>query len=159
MSLGTTSRALMRMAKKRFPGASDADLRQFVILQVDKALDHPQNTLKDDDLFKFADAAFTEAVEAGVDWAVALDSSVRDNIVKPLVDKARAVGVDPVPVVVVETGLPEAQVRSMIEALDTVADDDDLTSELEESDAEGEADDAAPVTGELATAGSASASY
>jgi hypothetical protein len=133
MSLGTTTRSLMRAAKKRFPGATDADLRRFALLQVDTALNNLSNTFKDDDLLRLADAAFIEAVDAGEAWAVALDNSVRDNIVKPLVDKARNAGVDPIPVVVVETGLPREQVAAMIEALDAKA-ADSVAAGLDESD-------------------------
>ena len=144
MSLGTSTRSLMRTAKKQFPGASDADLRQWVLLQVSVALQHPSNTVKDADLLKLAEASLDEAATEGESWAVSLKNSVRDSIVRPLVDKARAKGVDPVPVVVVETGLSADEVRSMIEALDAdAANAEASTDDLEETDAE--SDDETPV--------------
>lgn len=134
----------MRTAKKQFPGASDADLRQWVLLQVSVALQHPSNTVKDADLLKLAEASLDEAATEGESWAVSLKNSVRDSIVRPLVDKARAKGVDPVPVVVVETGLSADEVRSMIEALDAdAANAEASTDDLEETDAE--SDDETPV--------------
>lgn len=126
MSLGTMTRSLMKGAKKRFPGASDVDLRHFVLLQESTALENL--TLKDDELAKLGDAAFSEAVETGQDWAVALKNSYRDNVVKPLVDKAKAADVDPVPVVIVETGRSADEVRAMIEELEN-----DFLAELETS--------------------------
>lgn len=143
MSIGQTTRSLTRIAKTRYPGASEADIRQLVLLQVGIALDNPQRTTKDEDILKLADAALDEAATSGEPWAVALKNSVRDNTVKPLVEKARAAGVDPVPVVVVETGLPEAEVRSMIEALDADAADKPVEVSAAEDD---EGDDDEPAS-------------
>lgn len=135
MSLGQTTRALTRNAKKRFVGANDAALRQFVLLQVNIALDHPTSTIKDDELIKLADAAFEKAVVEGEAWAVSLKNSYRDNVIKPLVDKAREKGVDPVPVIVMQTDLTEEQASDMVAALDadgaSEGDGDDIEFDMD----------------------------
>lgn len=136
MSIAQATRALTRAAKAQFPGASDADVRQFVLLQVNTALDSPSRTTKDEDVLKLADAAFDEAATLGESWAVALKNSFRDSVVKPLVEEARSKGVDPVPVVVFKTNLSEDEARSMIEALDADGAD---SSESGDSDTEDQA--------------------
>lgn len=118
MSLGTPTRSLFRAAKKRFPGASEADLHEFVLLQVKTALKHPSNTTPDADIYKAADAAFDKAADEGEQWAVSLRNSLRDNTVKPLLKDARDKGLDPVTVVIYETGLGKADVEAMIAELD-----------------------------------------
>lgn len=145
MSLGQTTRALTRNAKKRFVGAADADIRKFVLLQVNVALDHPTNTTKDDELTKLADVAFEEAVAEGETWAVALKNSYRDNVIKPLVDKARAKGVDPVPAIVMETDLTQEQASDMVAALDAAdadADSADAEFDLDALGSDADADSA-----------------
>ncbi|MFE0472429.1 hypothetical protein ACFW2V_12515 [Streptomyces sp. NPDC058947] len=123
MSLGTTTRSLVRTAKTRFPGASDADLHRFVHLLVDTALENNSRGIKDDDLFKLADEAFEAAVASGEGWAVSLKNSYRDSVIKPLVEKAREKGVDPIPAIVMQTDLTEAQAGEMVAALDASAGD------------------------------------
>lgn len=122
MSIGTTSRSLKKAAMARFPGAPESALKEFVLLQVGTALEHGSRGTKDEELLAFADIAFNEAIEEGVEWALALKNSVRDSKVKPLVAKARAAGVDPLPVVVVEAGLSADEARAMIESLDAEGD-------------------------------------
>lgn len=124
MSIGTTSRSLLKTAKNRFPGAADSDLEEFVLLQFRTALKHKSRGTKDDDLLKLADDAFEAAVQAGEEWAVSLKNSYRDNVIRPLVDKAREKGVDPVPVIVMQTDLSEAEANAMIEALDAASGDE-----------------------------------
>lgn len=117
MSLASTVRSLTRNAKARFVGASDDNIKKFVILQVSVALEHPGRTVKDEELTPFIDAAFQSAVADGEEWAVALNNSYRDNVIKPLLDKAREKGVDPVPAIVMQTDLTEEQAREMVESL------------------------------------------
>lgn len=154
MPIGQTTRALRRNAKNRFVGASDADIRRFIHLQVDTALDHPANTIKDDELLKLADAAFEAAVEAGEPWAVSLKNSYRDNVIKPLVEKAREKGVDPVPAIVMQTDLTEAQASEMVAALDAVTDTGDV---LEESEGDDDSQPSADTDGDYSAAYSGSA--
>lgn len=122
MSLGTTVRSLMRAATNRFPGASQGDIQKFVLLQLDTAVRNgSQRGVKDSELLDLADKAFDEAVAAGEEWAVSLANAFRDNTIKPIVDKARRKGVDPVPAVVTQTDLTEDQARAMVESLDAEA--------------------------------------
>lgn len=144
MSLGTTIRSLTRKAKSKFPGAADADLREYVVLQVNTALDHPSSTTKDDDLFAYADLAFLEAAKNGDAWAVNLKNSVRDNVVKPIVERADASGVDPVPVIVVSTGLSADDAQAMVDTLrlvDAEAAESALDEDVIEASIEDDEDD------------------
>lgn len=128
MSLSTASRSLFRDANRRFPGAEPDALNKFVLLQVSTALEHPGRNVKDEFLSARIDEAFNEAVGAGEEWALALANSYRDGTVKPLVDEARAKGLDPLPIVLFKTDLSEDVARSMIESLDgdpTGTDEDD----------------------------------
>jgi hypothetical protein len=135
VSLAQTSRSLVKNAKTRFVGAADADIQQFVLLQMSVALDNPGRSVKDEDLVKPTEVAFEKAVQNGETWAVSLKNSYRDNVIKPLVEKARAAGVDPFPVVKVETSLSEDEVRSMIDELDAADAADDLMEvEIEDGD-------------------------
>lgn len=134
VSLAQTSRAMVKNAKSRFVGAADADIRQYVHLQMDVALDHPGRSTKDDELATYTEIAFEEAVQAGAEWAVALKNSYRDNVVKPLVDKARAAGVDPFPVVAVETKLGQDEARALIKELDDAANGPDSLEEFDSDD-------------------------
>jgi hypothetical protein len=136
VSLAQTSRSLVKNAKTRFVGAADADIQQFVLLQMSVALDNPGRSVKDEDLVKPTEVAFEKAVQNGETWAVSLKNSYRDNVIKPLVEKARLAGVDPFPVVkVAETSLSEDDVRSMIAELDAAETADDLMEvEIEDDD-------------------------
>lgn len=144
MSLGTTIRSLTRKAKQKFPGAADADLREFVMLQVTTALENPSSTTKDDDLLAFADAAFLDAAKNGETWAVNLKNSVRDNVVKPIVERADASGVDPVPAIVLGTTLSSDEAQAMVddlrkadaEAAQAGLDNDLIEAEIDEDDDE-----------------------
>lgn len=152
MSLGTTIRSLTRKAKLKFPGAADADLRSYIRVQVEAALDNPSSTTKDDDLFAFADLAFQEAAKNGEDWAVSLKNSVRDNVVKPIVQRADASGVDPVPAIVLDTNLSADEAQALVDdirkadaaAAEAGLDEDLIEAEIDEGD-EDEAAEAVSV--------------
>lgn len=122
MSIGTVTRSLKKAAATRFPGAPESALKEFVVLQVRAALDHGGRGTKDEEILAFGDIAYDKAVENGVEWALALKNSVRDSKVKPLVAKARAAGVDPLPLVVVEAKLPVDEARAMIESIEAEGD-------------------------------------
>lgn len=122
MAFDSVIRSLARKAKKDFPGVAEGDISQYVLLQVGTVLDNP-GVKDEDDLLKLIDSAFERAVGEGETWAVAMSNSVRDHVVRPLVAKAREKGVDPVPAIVMQTDLTEAQVIAMIESLDAEADD------------------------------------
>jgi hypothetical protein len=124
----------MRSAKKKFPGAANTDLVEYVTLQVRTALAHPSTTIKDDELIRLADAEFAKAVEQGETWAVALTNSYRDNVIAPLVEKAREKGVDPVPAIVMQTDLTEAEASALVASLDADAG----------ADSDGDSDDGNP---------------
>jgi hypothetical protein len=130
----------VKNAKTRFVGAADADIQQFVLLQMSVALDNPGRSVKDEDLVKPTEVAFEKAVQNGETWAVSLKNSYRDNVIKPLVVKAHAAGVDPFPVVKVETSLSETEVRSMIDELDAAETADDLMEVEIEGDDESDTD-------------------
>lgn len=148
MSLGTVTRSLTKKAKNLFPGAADADLSQYVRLQVDVALKNPSPRTTDDDLAKLTSQAFSEAVEAGTGWAVALKNSVRDNVIKPLVAKARDKGVDPVAAVVMSTDFTQAEAAELVADLDAAeadADADFSFGEVEGGKGNDEADTSSPL--------------
>lgn len=130
MAFDSTIRSMARKAKKDFPGVGHSDADQYVLLQVKTVLDNP-GVKDEDDLLKLIDGAFEKAVGEGEAWAVAMSNSVRDHVVKPLVAKAREKGVDPVPAIVMQTDLSEAQITAMIESLDAEADSITFEPEVE----------------------------
>lgn len=147
MSLGTTSRSLLKAATTKFPGGSNADLKKYVHLQVEAALTHTSRGTTDETLFARADEAFEAAVADGEGWAIRLKDSFRDAQVKPLVEKARKAGVDPIAIVVVETGLSKEDAEKMIEELDAMAADSDSGSDSDTGvdDATASTDDDSPT--------------
>ena len=137
MSLSTTTRSLIRGYKTRFPGAADSDIAQFVTEQFAIAVANPALSVKDADLFALADKRLDEAAGNGEPWALALKNSVRDNVVKPIVIKAEAAGVDPVPAIVLQAGLSEAEATAMVQSLADLADDSEISvddADLDEVD-------------------------
>jgi hypothetical protein len=133
----------MRGAKKRFPGANDADLYEFIALQVRVGLVNRSSSLTEEELATLVEAELDKAAVEGAQWAANLKNIFRDGTIKPLVEKARAAGADPVPYVKVETGLSEDEIRSMIEALDADAASAVASAPLDESDEDVDSDDLA----------------
>lgn len=116
MSLGTTTRSLLKNAKLRFPGARDADIAEFTRLQFSVSVDNPK--VKDDALASLIDEALAKATEAGESWAVSLRNSYRDSIIKPIIEKAEAKGLDPVSAIVFNTDLDDDEARAMVKSLE-----------------------------------------
>ena len=119
MSL-TQTRSLVRAARKRFPNAPVESLHRFVALQVQSTLNTLAANPKADDneVASEVDLAFELAVESGEPWAVGLKHCYRDQVIAPLVAKARDLGVDPVPAIVVETGITAEEAQAFVESLD-----------------------------------------
>lgn len=149
VSLGQTTRALTKSAKTRFVGAADSDIHEFVMLQVRVALKNPGRSVKDDELAKFTDAAFDEAVDAGETWAVSLKNAYRDNIIKPIAAKAQERGVDPVPAIVTQTDLTVEQAEILVNELNAEASAADSANdefELDSYNADVDASDVVTAT-------------
>lgn len=120
MSLTTAVRSLNRSASKKFPGASEADLAVYLKYVFEAAATNLKSTYKDEDATAAADKELAEAAERGESWAVGLRDSKLLNIVKPVVDKAVAKGVDPVTALLLED-FSEDEARAYVAELDSRA--------------------------------------
>lgn len=146
MSLSTTTRSLIRGYKARFPGATDSDIAAFAVEQYKISVANPALSVKDGDLHALADKRLDEAASNGEPWALALKNSVRDNVVKPIVEKAKAAGVDPVPAIVLQAGLSEAEATAMVASLADLASSGDISiDEADLDEVDGSADGSADI--------------
>lgn len=136
MSLTTAVRSLNRSVLKKFPGASEADAAVYLSHVFTAAAANLKSTYKDEDAVTAADKELAEAAERGESWALGLRDSKLLNIVKPVVDKAVAKGVDPVTALLLED-FSEDEAREYVAALADRADD---TAEADDTeDGEGDA--------------------
>lgn len=152
MSLTTAVRSLNRSAKLKFPGASETDIAVYLSHVFTAAATNLKSTYKDEEAVAAADAELAEATERGEAWAVNLRDSKLLNIVKPIVDKATAKGVDPVTALVLED-FSEDEAREHVAALEardadtTVSVDSDVVAGSDEGDADPYAGAAANAVG------------
>lgn len=120
MSLGTVTRSLLKSYRTRFPGASDEHLRVLLLKRFEIAANDPK--AKDEETAALADLALDEAAANGEDWAVALKNSFRDNVVRPVVEKATEWGADPVKAVTREfPAVSEEDARRLVDELNSAA--------------------------------------
>lgn len=147
MSLTTAVRSINRSAKSKFPGASDSDVAAYVGLVYQAAVTNLKSTYKDEDAVASADSELAEAAERGDSWAVSLRDAKLLNIIKPIVDKAKAKGVDPVTALLLEDfGTEEA--RGYVVELESRETDSDDEPEVEadgDDDFDSFENDAEPV--------------
>lgn len=116
MSLGTVTRSLLKGYRNRFPEASEEHLRTMLLKHFEIAAHNPK--AKDEEITAEAELALEEAAENGEDWAVALKNSFRDNVIRPIAEKAKARGVDPVAAIVYEIdSVTDAEARKLVEEL------------------------------------------
>ncbi len=125
MSLGASVRSVVRSYKKKFPGVSDADLNELLKLHLVLVADNLKAA--DADLAANAEHLLSEAADNGETWAVNLRDAVLVNVIKPVVDKAAEKGVDPVPALVLQVDISEAQARDYVAVLTARAAQDDQT--------------------------------
>lgn len=132
MSLTTAVRSLNRSVLKKFPGASEADAAVYLSHVYTAAAANLKSTYKDEDAVTAADRELAEAAERGESWALGLRDSKLLNIVKPVVDKAVAKGVDPVTALLLED-FSEDEARKYVADLADRA-DATPTSDADEAD-------------------------
>lgn len=128
MSLTTAVRSLNRSVLKKFPGASEADAAVYLSHVFTAAAANLKSTYKDEDAVAAADKELAEAAERGESWALGLRDSKLLNIVKPVVDKAVAKGVDPVTALLLED-FSEDEAREYVAALADRADDTEVSAD------------------------------
>lgn len=136
VSIGTAVRSLVRTYKKQFPGATEADIAVHLKNHLELVAANP--TAKDDEVAEQALSALNEAADNGEAWAENLRDSVLVNVIKPIVDKATEKGVDPVPALVLQADISEAQANEYVAALAARSTDDDTSADLGTQDDEGD---------------------
>lgn len=115
MSIGTAVRVLVRKSTKKFVGADIADVNEYVKMYLNILV---QDTKADEaDVTILADAQLLEEADGGTQWAANLRDSNLLNVVKPIVDKANAKGIDPVTALVL-ADFAEEQAREYVTALE-----------------------------------------
>lgn len=103
-------RGIVKDLKKTYPGITDATATSAAEKVVGIAL-HTDDAAKAVETFE----ALVQADAAnGESWAVVLDNAVYAKA-KPAYDKATAIGVDPLPVIQVETGWDKAKAQEAVE--------------------------------------------
>jgi hypothetical protein len=136
VSITTAVRSLNRSALKKFPGATAADVAEYVKLVFAAAAANLRPDYKDSEAVVAADEKLAEAAESGEAWAERLRDSVLVNVVKPIVDKAVAKGLDPVAALVF-ADFTEDQACDYVNALNDRAD----TAGADDSEAEADTAD------------------
>lgn len=146
MSITTAVRAVFRAAAKKFPGAAEADIAVYAKLVYEAAATNLKSTYKDEAAVAAADKELAEAAERGEAWAENLRDSVLINVVKPVVDKANAKGVDPVSALVL-ADFTEDQAREYVAALEARSADAPEADSADEADEdEADSDDDTDIT-------------
>ena len=115
MALGQVTRSLLRGYRGRYPGAAEADLQKYLIVQFEIAAANPKK--KDEELVSMAEVELNAAADRGEEWATNLRDNVLINVVKPIVEKAKAIGADAASAVAVQAGYGLEEATALVEKL------------------------------------------
>lgn len=138
MSIGTAVRVLVRKSTKKFTGAEAADVNEYVKMYLGLLI---QDTKADEaDVAVLADAQLLEEADNGAQWAINLRDSNLLNVVKPIVDKANAKGIDPVTALVL-ADFAEEQAREYVTALEERETAPSIPAQSNEGDDQSDEDD------------------
>lgn len=138
MSITTAVRSLNRSALKKFPGATSADVAEYLKLVFNAAAANLRPDYRDSEAVATADKALDDAANADEKWAVNLRDAVLVNVAKPIVDKAVAKGLDPV-AALVYADFTEDQACDYVNALNDRAETEGDTTPEAEADTEADA--------------------
>lgn len=131
-SIYTAKRGLIKDLGKSYPGASEAAVSFAAEKVIALAAEH-------DDAAKVVEAfenLLAESAANGEAWATVLRDAVLSKA-RPAYDKARKVGVDPVPVIQAETGMTKEeaeQTAAKFDAEKTAAQEDNGADDIEPVD-------------------------
>lgn len=131
MSISSAVRVLNRNAKKKFPEADQADLNEYLKALVGFVIADPK--APDADAVELADAQLVDEANGGQQWAINLRDSVLLNVVKPIVDKAEAKGVEAVTALIL-ADFTEEQAEAYVQALKDRGDEPTIPAQSNDGD-------------------------